>query len=158
MKWPVARPDVAAQGEGECDDMKWDFFAWQQVNDLMEQAERIQRNLIQVVASHYLAPNSLAGGWTPAVNFVETNQTCWVITALPGAKANQIDIRLEGNELTITGTRRLPTGCTDGELKIWEIPLGRFERRLRLLPGIQFTIAETRFEDGLLITELRKSL
>ena len=139
--------------------MKWDFFAWQQASDLMEQAERIERNLLQVAAaSRYLATSSRAGAWAPSMNVVETDQAWWVIAALPGAAANRIDIRLAGDELIIAGTRPLPTCCTEGEIKIWEIPLGRFERRLRLLPGIQFTIAETRFEDGLLITELRKSL
>jgi len=139
--------------------MKWDFFAWQQASDLMEQAERIERNLLQVAAaSRYLATSSRAGAWAPSMNVVETDQAWWVIAALPGAAANRIDIRLAGDELIIAGTRPLPTCCTEGEIKIWEIPLGRFERRLRLLPGIQFTIAETRFEDGLLIAELRKSL
>jgi len=139
--------------------MKWDFFAWQQASDLMEQAERIERNFLQVAAaSRYLATSSRAGAWAPSLNVVETDQAWWVIAALPGAAANRIDIRLAGDELIIAGTRPLPTCCTEGEIKIWEIPLGRFERRLRLLPGIQFTIAETRFEDGLLITELRKSL
>ena len=139
--------------------MKWDFFTWQQASDLMEQAERIERNFLQVAAaSRYLATSSRAGAWAPSLNVVETDQAWWVIAALPGAAANRIDIRLAGDELIIAGTRPLPTCCTEGEIKIWEIPLGRFERRLRLLPGIQFTIAETRFEDGLLITELRKSL
>jgi HSP20 family protein len=137
---------------------RWNFLTWQQTSDLMEQAERIERNFLQVAAvSRYLATSSRAGAWAPTVNVVETDQAWWVIAALPGAAANRIDIRLAGDELIIAGTRPLPTCCTEGELKIWEIPLGRFERRLRLIPGIQFTIAETRFEDGLLITELRKS-
>lgn len=136
--------------------MKWDFFTWQQASDLMEQADRIQRNFLQIAASHHLALNSPAGAWAPSVNVVETDQACWVITALPGADADQIDIRLTGNELIIAGTRRLPTCCSEGELKIWEIPLGRFERRLNLTPGVRLTMVETRFEDGLLIAELRK--
>jgi HSP20 family molecular chaperone IbpA len=113
---------------------------------------------LQIAANHYFALNSPAGAWVPSLNVIETDQACWVITALPGAQANQIDIRLEGDELIIAGTRRLPNCCTEGELKMWEIPLGRFERRLSLVPDIQFTIAETRFEDGLLIIQLRKSL
>lgn len=138
--------------------MKWDVIAWQQASDLMEQAERIERNFLQVAAvSRYFATSSRAGAWAPTVNVVETDQAWWVIAALPGAAANRIDIRLAGDELIVAGTRPLPTCCTEGEFKIWEIPLGRFERRLRLIPGIRFTIAETRFEDGLLITELRKS-
>ena len=137
---------------------RWNFLTWQQTSDLMEQAERIERNFLQVAAvSRYLTTSSRAGAWAPTVNVVETDQAWWVIAAVPGAAANRIDIRLAGDELIIAGTRPLPTCCTEGELKIWEIPLGRFERRLRLIPGIQFTIAETRFEDGLLITELRKS-
>jgi HSP20 family protein len=139
--------------------MKWDLLSWQQASELMEQAERIQRNLLQIaVTSHYLTPRSRAGVWAPSVNVVETNQAWWVITALPGAEATQIDIRIEGDELIISGTRPLPVCCTEGELTIWEIPLGRFERRLTLIPGIRFTIAETRFQDGLLITHLKKRL
>jgi len=138
--------------------MKWDFFAWQQFSDLMEQADRIQRNFLQIAANRHLALNSLESAWAPSVNVVETDRACWVITALPGADANQIDIRLEGSELIVAGTRRLPTCCTEGELTIWEIPLGRFERRLNLTRGVQFTITETRFKDGLLITQLSKSL
>lgn len=138
--------------------MKWDLLSWRQASDLMEQAERIQRNFLQItVNSHYLVPSSRAGAWAPSVNVVETNQVCWVITALPGAEANQIEVRLEGQELIIAGTRPLPVCCTEGKLKIWEIPLGRFERRLSLASGVKFTIAETRFEDGLLITQLKKA-
>jgi HSP20 family molecular chaperone IbpA len=140
--------------------MKWDLLSWQQASELMEQAERIQRNLSQIaVTGHYLArAGSRAGASAPPVNVVETNQAWWVITALPGAEANHIEIRVEGDELIIAGTRPLPECCTEGDLTIWEIPLGRFERRLSLTPGVRFTIAETRFKDGLLITQLRKSL
>jgi HSP20 family molecular chaperone IbpA len=139
--------------------MKWDLLNWQQASELMKQAERIQRNLLQIaVTGQYLAPGSRAGASAPSVNVVETNQAWWVITALPGAEADQIDIRVEGDELIIAGTRPLSVCCSEGDLTIWEIPLGRFERRLSLTPGVRFTIGETRFKDGLLITQLRKSL
>jgi len=135
-----------------------DLFSRQQLSDLMDQAERIHRNFLQVATSnHYVAPNRRAGAWAPSINVVKTNKAWWVITALPGAKPNQIDIRLEGDELIIAGRRPLPACCAEGELAIWEIPLGHFERRLSLNPALQFTIAETCFENGLLITELRKS-
>jgi HSP20 family molecular chaperone IbpA len=135
-----------------------DLFSRQQFTDLTEQAERFQRNFLQIAAgSHYLEPSSRAGAWAPCINVVKTKRAWWVIAALPGAKPNQIDIHLEGNELIIAGTRPLPACCSEGELTIWEIPVGRFERRLSLHPGIRFTIAETCFENGLLTTELRKS-
>lgn len=137
----------------------WDFLFWQEASDLMEQAERIQRNFLQVVVgSHYQGPYSRPGTWVPPLNVVETNETWWVISALPGIKPEQMEVRLEGEQLIIAGTRPTPTCCREGELKLWEIPLGRFERRLNLTPGVHFTIGETRFEGGLLIMQLKKVL
>ena len=59
-------------------------------------------------------------------------------------------------ELVITGKRPLPKCCEDGELKIWEIPLGRFERRIRLgRTEKAVAVGKTTLQDGLLIIEIR---
>jgi HSP20 family molecular chaperone IbpA len=56
----------------------------------------------------------------------------------------------------ITGNRPLPKCCEDGELKIWEIPLGRFERRIRLTRvDKRVAVGKTTLQDGLLIIEIR---
>ena len=139
--------------------MKWDLSAWQQASDLMEQAERIQRNLLQIAANHYGALNSLAAASVPPVNVVETDHACWVIMALPGADADQIDIRLQGSELIIAGMRRLPACCAEGELKIGRYRSGDMSAAfLRLTPGVKLTIGATRFTDGLLIAQIDKGL
>ena len=88
--------------------MKWDLSTWQQASDLLEQTERIQRNFLQIAANHFGALNSPAAASAPPVNVVETDQACWVITAIPGANADQIEIRLQGNEVIIAGMRQLP--------------------------------------------------
>jgi len=138
---------------------QWDFLIWQQASELIEQAERIQRNFLQVaVGSHYHGSHSRDATWAPPVNVVETNEACWVISALPGVEPDQMEIRLQGNELVIAGRRALPACCREGDLQIWEIPLGSFERRLSLTRGIRFTVAESRFENGLFILQLRKVL
>ena len=88
---------------------------------------------------------------------IETEESWWVIAALPGVAADRMNVRLEGRELLITGERPLPKCCNDGELKIWEIPLGRFERRLTLIEGRNsLSLGEVSLQDGLLIIELRK--
>ena len=138
---------------------QWDFSFWEQARDLIEHAERIQRNLLQVaVGAHYDAPPSRLGTWVPPVNVVETEHSWWVISALPGVETDQIEVRLEGNELIIAGRRPLPECCAEGELQLWEIPLGRFERRLNLTPGVRFAVGDMRVEAGLLIMELKKIL
>ena len=100
-----------------------------------------------------------APAWEPPVNLVETDESLWVISALPGVAADRMNVRLEGRELLIAGERPLPKCCNDGELKIWEIPLGRFERRLTLIDGREaLSLGEVSLQDGLLIIELGKTL
>ena len=137
---------------------EWDLLIWQRASDLLQQAERIHRNFLQVAAgARYRASHGRTPSWEPPVNVVETDESLWVISALPGVAVDRVNVRLEGCELVIAGERPLPRCCDDGELKIWEIPLGRFERRLRLVRGDHpLSIGEISLQDGLLIIELRK--
>ncbi|MBI2089991.1 MAG: Hsp20/alpha crystallin family protein [Deltaproteobacteria bacterium] len=135
----------------------WEAQIWQQASDLIQQAERIQRNFLQIVAgAAYHGASGRVSCWSPPVNVIETDQGLWVLSALPGVQPERMEARLESGELVITGEGSLPSCCREGELKIWEIPMGRFERRVRL-PAVQSPSIETvRFQDGLLIIELRK--
>jgi len=67
----------------------------------MDHAERIQRNLSQIAAKHYGALNSPAAASAPPVNVVETDHARWIIVTLPGADPDQIEVRLQGNELIV---------------------------------------------------------
>jgi HSP20 family molecular chaperone IbpA len=137
---------------------EWDFILWRRANDLLQQAERIHRNFLQVAAgARYRASHGRTPSWEPPVNVVETDESLWVISALPGVAVDRVNVRLEERELVIAGERPLPRCCSEGELKIWEIPLGRFERRLRLVGGgNSLLLGEISLQDGLLIIELRK--
>jgi len=137
---------------------EWDIIVWRRANDLLQQAERIHRNFLQVASSaHYRVSHGRAPSWEPPVNVVETDASVWVICALPGVSHERMEVRLEGRELVIAGSRPLPKCCEDGELKIWEIPLGSFERRLKLTGGQKnLAVGKTSLHEGLLIIELRK--
>jgi HSP20 family protein len=136
----------------------WDIVVWQRASDLLQQVERIHRNFLQIAAgTHYRLSHGRSPAWEPPVNMVETDASLWVISALPGVTTDRLKVRLEGHELVIAGERPLPQCCNDGELKIWEIPLGRFERRLTLIEGKNsLSLGEVSLQDGLLIIELRK--
>jgi HSP20 family molecular chaperone IbpA len=125
---------------------------------LLQQAERIQRNFLQIAASaHYRASHGRSSSWEPPLNVVETDESLWVISAIPGVTADRVDVRMDGHELIISGQRPLPNCCQDGELKIWEIPLGRFERRLTLAERRKpLSLGDVTLQNGLLIIELRK--
>jgi HSP20 family molecular chaperone IbpA len=136
----------------------WDFMIWQRTSDLLQQVERIHRNFLQIAAgAQYRASHRRGPAWEPPVNVVETDTSLWVISAVPGVAADRMNVRLEGAELVISGERPLPKCCNDGELKLWEMPLGRFERRLTLIEGRKpLSLGEVSLQDGLLIIELRK--
>jgi HSP20 family molecular chaperone IbpA len=136
----------------------WDFVIWQRTSNLLQQVERIHRNFLQIAASaQYRAFPGRSPAWEPPLNVVETDTSLWVISAVPGVAADRMNVHLEGRELVISGERPLPKCCNDGELKLWEIPLGRFERRLTLIEGRKpFSLGEVSLKDGLLIIELRK--
>ena len=136
---------------------EWDIIVWRRANDLLQQAERIHRNFLEVAAStRYRSSQGRTPSWEPPVNVVETDQSLWVICALPGVSIDRMEVRLDGHELVISGSRPLPKCCEDGDLKIWEIPLGRFERRLKVVNGANLSVEKPSLHDGLLIIELRK--
>jgi HSP20 family molecular chaperone IbpA len=135
----------------------WDLLIRQRASNLRRQAERIQANFVQIaVGTQY---RSLPGrSWGPPVNVVDTDHSLWVLCALPGVTVKDVDLRLEGRELIISGQRPLPSCCQDGELRLWEIPLGKFERRLTVLEGKNtLAIGKVTLQDGLLIIELKKN-
>jgi len=136
----------------------WDFIIWQRANNLLQQAERIRRNFLQVAdGARYRTSRGRTPGWQPPVNVVETDESVWVMSAIPGVGVDQVNVRLEGREIVIAGERPLPNCCDDGEIKIWEISLGRFERRLRLVGSESpLSLGEISFQNGLLIIEIRK--
>jgi HSP20 family molecular chaperone IbpA len=137
----------------------WDFIIWRRANDLLQQAERIHRNFLQIAAaSQYRAQHGRTPSWEPPVNVVETDASLWVISALAGVAVDRVEVRLEGRDLVIAGERPLPKCCHDGELKLWEIPLGRFERRVALVgEANSLLLGNISFQDGLVIIELRKN-
>jgi HSP20 family protein len=136
----------------------WDFLILHRATDLLQQAERIHRNYLQIAAgARFRVSYSRKPSWEPPVNIVETDESLWVILAIPGVAVDRVDVRLEGRELVITGDRPLPGCCRDGELKIWEIPLGHFERRVGLAAAEhQPSVGDISLQNGLLIIELRK--
>jgi HSP20 family molecular chaperone IbpA len=85
---------------------------------------------------------------------VECADALWVISALPGVKTQEVEVRLEENVLIISGYRPAPEFCRQGEVRVWEIPFGPFERRLRFFDEESLSLGETRTEQGLLFVQL----
>jgi HSP20 family protein len=101
-------------------------------------------------------------GWTPSVDMWETEDALYVLFELAGVDAGKTEVRAEPHSLTVRGVRRERHASQDEAVErsyhALEIPYGRFERTLRLPPGIDTDGASASYRDGLLEIILPKRL
>jgi|SRR5947209_15804107 HSP20 family protein len=98
--------------------------------------------------------------WSPALDMYETQDTIVVLLDLAGVDADKTEVHTQPNLLTVRGVRRERHGhyapSEQRNYHALEIPYGRFERSVRLPPGIDADAAQASYRDGLLEITLPK--
>jgi len=122
---------------------------WAEALELLQDAERLQRQFFQVGA--------LQGApcWEPPVDLYESGDELSLLVALPGVTPEQIELVLAPSLIIVRGERSLPTNSRRASIHRLEIPYGHFERRVALPPGA-FELIDRRLEHGCLVLELRR--
>jgi HSP20 family molecular chaperone IbpA len=125
------------------------MWMWAEACELLDRAERLQRQ--------FFRPGSAAAraAWEPPVDVFETAAALWIVVALPGVGAEQIEVRFDGSSIVVAGERRLPVQGRAAVLYRLEIPHGRFERRIELPPG-RFRVGNRDLVNGCLVLSLEK--
>lgn len=121
---------------------------WAEACALLDQAERLQRQ--------FFAPNRVGTSgtsWQPPVDIFESKGALWIIVALPGVEAEQLDVLLEANNLVVVGQRTLPREARGAAIHRIELPHGRFERRIAL-PARRWQLGSREFANGCLVLRL----
>lgn len=103
-------------------------WIWGEAVDLLEQAERLQRQFFRL-------GNAQRPSWEPPADVYGDQHEILIEVALPGVPPERIEIHCGPGELVVTGERRLPRRLAHTPIQRLEIPHGRFERRLALPPG-----------------------
>ena len=103
-------------------------WMWGEAVDLLEQAERLQRQFFRLGGAQ---PPS----WEPPADVYGDQGEILVEVALPGVPPERIEIICAPGELIVRGDRRLPRRLANAPIQRLEIPHGRFERRLALPAG-----------------------
>ncbi|MDQ6670316.1 MAG: Hsp20/alpha crystallin family protein [Chloroflexota bacterium] len=100
--------------------------------------------------------------WSPALDMYETQDSIVVLLDLAGVDADKTEVHTQPHLLTVRGVRRERHGrYAPNEQRNYhalEIPYGRFERSVRLPPGIDTDAARASYRDGLLEITLPKRL
>ena len=122
-------------------------WMWARARQLLEEAEQSHRTL-----SELPTPTALPG-WVPPLDVFETPTELWVLIALPGVDADDVEVRLEEAALVVRGSRSVPDALRRANVLRMEIPTGRFERVLPLSAGT-WELRTRDFVDGCLFLSL----
>ena len=122
---------------------------WAEALELLQDAERLQRQFFQVGALHG------APCWEPPVDLYENGDELRLLVALPGVTPQQLEVVLAPSLIIVRGERPLPANSRRAAIHRLEIPYGQFERRIAL-PAGQFELVDQRLEHGCLALELRR--
>ena len=93
----------------------------------------------------------------PAVDIAETENEFIVKAEVPGCKAEDIDISVQSNTLTISGEKREETEKKDKGYYHVERSYGSFRRDLNLPSDIDTSKIEAECKDGILTVTLPKT-
>ena len=118
---------------------------WADACALLERGERLRRQFFG---------RSSPAAWEPPVDMFETERELWIMVAVPGVAAGQIEIAVSGGLLIVTGERSLPIAGR-AVIHRLEIPHGRFERRIPL-PAGRYALDGRELADGCLTLRLPK--
>jgi HSP20 family protein len=110
-----------------------------------------------ILFTHQAHPSPV---WTPAMDMYETSDAMVVLLDLAGVDADQTEVHAEPHALVVRGMRReRHTPESPDQPRNYhalEIPYGRFERSIRLPPGIDTESAHASYREGLLEITLPK--
>lgn len=94
--------------------------------------------------------------WAP-VNVFE-NETAFVVEVeLPGVDEKDVEVKLTGDELTITAERKHDKETKAGDYHRVESHFGRFSRTLRLPESLNTEAIDARFKRGVLTLTVPKA-
>ena len=112
----------------------------------------------------FTRPLSLRDGWSvPAIDMYQTDNEIVVKAALPGFKADEVQINVTGEILTLKGEvkhEEEKTSSPQGKEKAWHIReqrYGSFERSVVLPTDVVADKAKAEFENGILTITLPKA-
>ena len=90
------------------------------------------------------------GGFAPSLDVRETEQGLEVAAELPGMSEQDLDLRLEGDLLTLAGEKKDERTQEGGGLHLTERSFGRFQRSFRLPYRPDPNQVQAQFDKGIL--------
>src|SRR6267154_1255430 len=116
--------------------------------------EAMQQMRPQLFHQHFEQPyedtQGTGGGWSPLVDVFEDSEGITLKVELPEVDANDVDIQLEGNALTVRGERKLENVDKRQDYHRIERYYGSFSRSFTLPSTVELGNISAQSRDGVL--------
>lgn len=131
------------------------IIRWEPAREMMTLREAMDR----LFDDAFTRPLSLSGNtWSvPAVDMYQTDNEVVVKAALPGIKADEVQLNVTGEVLTIKGEIKQENETKEKAYYIREQRWGAFERSIVLPTEVVADKAKADFENGVLTITLPKA-
>jgi len=132
------------------------LIRWEPAREMMTLREAMDR----LFDDAFTRPLSLRDGWSasaPAIDMYQTNDEIIVKAAVPGMKADDVQINVTGELLTIKGEMKEQEEKKEKAWHIREQRWGSFERSVALPTVVVADKTKAEFENGILTVTLPKA-
>lgn len=102
-------------------------------------------------------PSGTEGEWVPSINVHESDGEIQVDAELPGMSAEDIDLNVSGDLLTLRGEKKEEHEEKEGTYTYREMRSGSFQRSIRLPSEVHGDKADAQFKNGVLTVHLPKA-
>jgi HSP20 family protein len=109
------------------------------------------------IARFYLRDEDVTqrGNWIPPVDIYETEEHDLVVKAeLPDMKREDIEVTVENDTLVLRGTKKLPEGVKEEQIRRVERSYGVFNRSFTLPNTVDATKVGAEYKNGVLTVKL----
>ena len=130
------------------------LIRWEPAREMMTLREAMD-HLFDDAFTH---PLTLRDGWSaPAIDMYQTDDEIVVKASLPGVKADEVQINITGDVLTLKGETKQVEEKKDKAWHMREQRWGAFERAIALPTEVVADKAKAEFENGILTITLPKA-
>ena len=131
---------------------------WEPTREMMTLRDAMDRLFDDAFTRPFSLTRDGGSRWSsPVIDMYETNNDVVVKAALPGLKADEVQINVTDEILTIKGETKHEEDRKDKSWHIREHRWGAFERSVRLPTGVISAKARADFENGILTITMPKS-
>jgi len=130
------------------------LIRWEPMREMISLREAMDR----LFNDAFTRPLDFGMSWQmPAIDLYQTDDNVVVRATLPGTKAEDVQISVTGDMLTIKGELKEKEEVKEKAYHIREHRYGSFERTLNLPTDVVADKAKAEFEDGVLTVTLPKA-